>query len=135
MITQDSKDILYATFIVLVKLDHLLFKANGYRTVFLDKVEAKFADHHSCRLGKWYESGLGKEIFASTPSYKSLEKPHAEVHENIIDAVKCVEEGTCLIAVDNVLSYFQRAEVASHQVMEILDKLLQEEHHNRLKQS
>ena len=127
IITEDSKDILYATFIVLVKLDHLLFKANGYRTVFLDKVEAKFVDHHHCRLGKWYNDGLGKEIFSTTPSYKNLKNPHEQVHINIINAIKCVEEGTCLINVDNVLSYFTQAENASQEVMKVLDNLLTEE--------
>ncbi|MDQ7061318.1 MAG: CZB domain-containing protein [Sulfurimonas sp.] len=111
----------------MVKLDHLLFKANGYRSVFLDKVEAKFVDHHSCRLGKWYESGLGKDVFSKTPSYSKLDTPHAFVHDNIIKAVSCVEAGTCLTEVDNVLTYFDRAEEASSKVMIVLDNILLEE--------
>ncbi|MBU0719705.1 CZB domain-containing protein [bacterium] len=133
LIQDNTKNILYATFIVLVKLDHLLFKSNGYSTVFRDKLEGTFADHHSCRLGKWYESGLGKEVFSKTKSYSKLDTPHSIVHDNIIKAVKCVEEGTCLTEVDNVLTYFERSEVASSDVISTLDAMLEEEKILRLK--
>ena len=60
-IDNDSTDVLYSVFVVLVKLDHLLFKSRGYKTVFLNRVDDEFADHHGCRLGKWYDNGLGKD--------------------------------------------------------------------------
>ncbi len=126
-IKNDTKNTLNTIFIILIKLDHLLFKSNGYKTVFTDKVESDFADHHNCRLGKWYESGLGKELFSKAPSYSKLDTPHSQVHDNILKAVDCVKNGTCLIEVDNVLTYFDRAENASSDVINILDKLLEEE--------
>jgi len=131
LIKNDTKNTLNTIFIILVKLDHLLFKSNGYRTVFTDKVEVEFADHHNCRLGKWYDSGLGKELFSKVPSYSKLEKPHSLVHDNIIKAVDCVKNGTCLIEVDNVLTYFTRAEEASFDVINTLDNLLKEERESR----
>ena len=130
-IQNDTKNTLYSTFIILVKLDHLLFKANGYKTVFQDKVESKFASHHDCRLGVWYENGLGKELFSHLPSYKLLDKPHAIVHNNVVKAAECVENGSCLLEVDNVLTYFEKAENASADIMVILDKILDEEKGNR----
>jgi len=130
-IQNDTKNTLYSTFIILVKLDHLLFKANGYKTIFQDKVEGEFTSHHNCRLGVWYENGLGKELFSHLSSYKQLDKPHAVVHDNIIKAVHCVETGHCLIDVENVLTYFSRAESASGDVMTILDKILDEERKSR----
>jgi len=126
-IQNDTKNMLYATFIVLIKLDHLLFKSNGYRTVFMDQIEGNFPDHHNCRLGKWYKNGLGKEIFSKTKSYSQLDKPHEGVHSNILQAVECVKNGTCLLHVDNVLTYFDRAEEESLHVMNILDAMLEEE--------
>ena len=127
LIQDNTKNVLYATFVVLVKLDHLLFKSNGYSTVFKDKVEGKFVNHHNCRLGKWYESGLGKEVFSKTNSYAKLDSPHSIVHENIIKAIECVANGTCLTEVDNVLTYFERSEVASANVIATLDAMLEEE--------
>jgi methyl-accepting chemotaxis protein len=133
LIQNDTKNILYSTFIVLVKLDHLLFKANGYRTVFLDKLEVKFSDHHNCRLGKWYDNGLGKDVFSHTKCYPKLEAPHALVHDCIIKAIKCVENGSCVVDADNVLSYFKEAEEASSNVIKALDNMLQEERETRTK--
>jgi len=127
LIQNDSKNVLYSTFIILVKLDHLLFKSSGYSSVFKDTVDGDFVNHHNCRLGKWYESGLGKEVFSKTKSYKLLDNPHSIVHDNIIKAVKCVEEGSCLVEVNNVITYFDRAEKASSDVIVILDKMLSEE--------
>ena len=126
-IQMQSTNILYSVFVTLIKLDHLIFKVNGYRSVFLDKVVAKFADHHSCRLGKWYDEGIGKEVFGSTPSYPKLVKPHQNVHNNIIAAIKCIENGTCLVEVENVINYFKEAEIASKGVVETLDAMLEEE--------
>jgi len=130
-IAHENKNTLYSVFVVLIKLDHLIYKSNGYRTVFMDKVEASFADHHNCRLGKWYEQGQGKKIFSHTPSFAKLAQPHEGVHTNILQAVQCVQEGTCLIHADNVLTYFKKAEEESVNVMHYLDNMLTEEKESR----
>ena len=109
-IDSDSTDVLYSVFVVLVKLDHLLFKSRGYKTVFLNRVDDEFADHHGCRLGKWYDNGLGKAVFSSTPSYSKLEAPHKVVHDRIHDAIHCVKSGTCGEKSTNVMTYFKEAE-------------------------
>lgn len=126
-----SRDVLYSTFISLVKLDHLLFKSRGYKTVFLNSVDNEFADHHGCRLGKWYEAGLGKEVFGSVPSFPKLEAPHKVVHDRIHDAIHCVKAGTCGENSKNVMSYFKDAESASREVSNLLSALLDEEQKKR----
>lgn len=126
-----SRDVLYSIFIVLVKLDHLLFKSRGYKTVFLNNVEDEFADHHGCRLGKWYEHGIGKEVFGSVPSFSKLESPHKVVHDRIHDAIHCVKAGTCGENSKNVMSYFKDAESASRDVFNLLSALLEEEKKKR----
>jgi hypothetical protein len=64
----------------LAKIDHVIFKNNVYAFLFGQENDFKAVDHHSCRLGKWYESGTGKEQFGHLKSYSLLEKPHATVH-------------------------------------------------------
>ena len=125
-IGHDSTNVLYSIFMVLVKLDHLLFKAKGYNAVFTNKVENEFADHHNCRLGKWAEGGKGAEIFGKTPSFSKLEAPHKLVHDNILAAVKCVSANTCTQESKNVMTYFQDAEQASGNVIDILNSMLNE---------
>ncbi len=127
MISQENKDITYAVFMVLVKLDHLLFKANGYKTVFNGKITGTFAADDECRLGKWYLEGIGKDKFGQCASYGKMAAPHKEVHDNIKKAVECVEAGTCTEHSQNVMTYFDSAEKASMKVIEYLNNMLEEE--------
>ena len=113
-ISQENQDITNAVFMVLSKLDHLVFKANGYKTVFTGKAEGHFASDYECRLGKWYFEGNGKDKFGKVPSYNKLAQPHTEVHNNIKKAVECVEAGTCTEHSQNVMTYFDVAEKANN---------------------
>ncbi|MBU0631263.1 CZB domain-containing protein [bacterium] len=131
-IESDSTNVLYSVFMVLVKLDHLLFKAKGYKSIFNLKIEDEFADHHSCRLGKWSDGGKGKEIFGNTQSFKKLETPHKTVHDNILAAIKCVTAGTCAQEAKNIITYFKDAENASRDVINTLDAMLNEEKQKRV---
>jgi Methyl-accepting chemotaxis protein (MCP) signalling domain/Chemoreceptor zinc-binding domain len=131
VIENDSTNVLYSVFMVLVKLDHLLYKAKGYKSVFSLKIESEFADHHNCRLGKWAEGGKGVEIFGNTPSFRNLETPHKSVHDNILSAVACVSAGTCGKESANVMTYFKEAERASRDVINTLNAMLSEEREKR----
>jgi len=127
IISQENKDITYAVFMVLSKLDHLLFKANGYKTVFTGEATGHFATDNECRLGKWYFEGEGKEKFGKCPSYSNMATPHKAVHDSIKKAVDCVQKGTCTQESQNVMTYFQDAEEASKKIMLVLNSMLNEE--------
>ncbi len=123
----DTANILTTTFIGLIKLDHLLYKINGYRAIFSEDMEATFADYHSCRLGKWYETGRGKEIFSKYPSYPKIEPVHKAVHENIIAGYEIMKQtGNSYDCLESVYEYFQKAESASDSVVSCLDGLVKE---------
>ena len=127
MIAEENQDVTYAIFMVLSKLDHLLFKANGYKTVFRGEASGHFASDNECRLGKWYFEGTGKEKFGKCASYSKMASPHKEVHDNIKKAVDCVAKGTCTQESQNVMTYFNSAEKASMKVMENLNNMREEE--------
>lgn len=131
MIFTENQDVTNSIFMVLVKLDHLLFKSNGYKVVFKGHSDTTFATDAECRLGKWYNSGIGKEKFSKTSSFSSLEAPHRDVHVNIKKAVDCVAKGTCTEEAKNVMTYFSDAEKASQKVIQILDAMLREEKNSR----
>ncbi|MDA3907635.1 MAG: methyl-accepting chemotaxis protein [Sulfurimonas sp.] len=130
-IEQESKDIGNSIFIILSKLDHLIFKANGYKTVFRGEVASDFKSDTECRLGKWYHTGKGKENFSECSSYSRLATPHKDVHENIQKAVECVKKGSCTKESDNVMTFFNKAEEASKKVVTLLSSMLVEEKANR----
>jgi methyl-accepting chemotaxis protein len=127
IISEENKDVTYAIFMVLSKLDHLLFKANGYKTVFTGEATGHFSSDNECRLGKWYFEGTGKDKFGKCTSYSKMAIPHKEVHDNIKKAVDCVQKGTCTQESQNVMTYFKSAEDASIKVVENLNNMLQEE--------
>ena len=133
IIANENQDVTNAIFMALVKLDHLLFKSNGYKAVFRNKTDDKFASESECRLGQWYNNGIGKEHFSKTASYSKLSVPHKEVHDNIKKAIECVEKDTCAKEAVNVATYFTNAEKASGEVTQILSNMLQEERASRHK--
>lgn len=118
-------DINYTTdrvFMSLAKLDHTLWKVNTYLSAVTQKEQFKFVDHHSCRLGKWYYEGEGKEAFSHTSHFTQLETPHATVHNGthkVFDIIK--EENVNLQALK---AAFEEMEKGSDAVFSILDKIL-----------
>ena len=126
-----AQDISFAS---LVKVDHFVFKQNGYRMVQvgLDTPEARAAqsNHHECRLGKWYEEGQGRELFGHLSCYGRLEDPHARVHSAVHEAMALLGERweTDPAIQERIFDAFQRTEHASDEVMEALDCMVEERH-------
>jgi len=127
VIEQETTDVTYGIFTVLSKLDHLIYKSNGYKTVFAGEVHTKFVGDTECRLGKWYFQGIGKEKFSQCPSFSKIQAPHKSVHDNIKQAVHCVETGTCTQEANNVMKFFDAAEESSKEIISLLGAILHEE--------
>jgi len=111
-------------FIILAKLDHLVFKFNAYSSVFDNTMKVQFSDHHNCRLGKWYEQGQGKEFFSHTSSYKALENPHANLHKIVQSSLKCIENRDCVENKENIIKNFDSIEKESKEVFSVLNSML-----------
>ena len=110
--------------LTLAKTDHVIWKFNTYESVANKKEMFKFVDHHSCRLGRWYEKGEGKEHFSHTSKYSDLIIPHSIVHETTKDIFR--EIGKQSLNFDNIMDLLQKMERASNGVFEILDIILDE---------
>ncbi|MCX8049234.1 MAG: methyl-accepting chemotaxis protein [Methylohalobius sp.] len=120
------------SFSTLVKIDHIIFKQNAYLAVadYKREAEAKAisVNHHSCRLGKWYYEGVGKERFADLPSYRRLEPPHAQVHGAAHQALALSRQdwqGNPEL-IEAILAHMGKMEHASQEVMQLLSNLTQE---------
>ncbi len=113
-------------FINLAKLDHIIYKNNLYKLLFGEPNGFNGVDHHNCRLGKWYESGLGKTEFSFVKSYKQLEPYHKAVHDNanaLADECSSKDE---ICTTEVIEKRVQKIEEASEGVFEYLDKILEE---------
>jgi methyl-accepting chemotaxis protein len=112
-------------FMSLAKLDHVIWKVNTYLSVSQRKPAFSFVDHKNCRLGKWYNEGLGKRYFSNTPSYSRLDHPHSIVHNGTHHVFDVIEkEGP--LDYDRLLSSFKEMENASKDVFTLLDQMLHE---------
>ncbi|HEX9081419.1 MAG TPA: methyl-accepting chemotaxis protein [Holophagaceae bacterium] len=126
-----AQDISFAS---LVKVDHFVFKQNGYRVIQagLGSAEARAveANHHECRLGKWYYEGQGRELFGSLSCYSRLDSPHARVHDSVHEALELLGKPweTDAELQEKILQTFEMAERASDGVMDALDCMVAERH-------
>lgn len=109
------------SFTELAKMDHLIFKFEIYK-VFMgisDKTADKFASHQTCRLGKWYYEGEGKECFSRLDGYREMEASHVEVHNHGREAVAQLHAGNFHRGVELI----QAMEVASNDVLTCLERM------------
>jgi methyl-accepting chemotaxis protein len=126
MIKNYNENISYKLFASLVKLDHLIYKTNGYMSIFENKVTGEFIDHRTCSLGTWYESGDGKDHFGQVPSYGKLAVPHQKVHDLIKEAIKCINPDECLENSSHVIATFKAAEEESKKLFDIINTIIEE---------
>jgi methyl-accepting chemotaxis protein len=122
------------SFGVLAKLDHIVYKQNGYVAIETandcPQHQAIMVDNHNCRLGKWYYEGLGHEKFRTTTAYAKLNQPHADVHKTTqyayeVSRSKWVENPAML---DEIIRQMQLSEQASADVMRYIDDMVEEKH-------
>ncbi|WP_415250068.1 CZB domain-containing protein [Sulfurimonas sp.] len=104
-----------------------MFKSNAYSTVLASDATKEFADHHNCRMGKWY-LGLGKERFGHTKSFAAMDRPHALVHESVFKNLEYVKAKTTLKFNNPTLieDNFKVMENASQELYVNLDGMLDE---------
>jgi uncharacterized protein YdbL (DUF1318 family) len=111
-------------FLTLAKIDHVIWKFNTYDSVAQKKEVFKFVDHHSCRLGRWYEKGEGAQHFSHTSKYPDLEAPHGAVHNATKDVFTLILQDS--LNFEEIINTFRKMERASSSVFEILDIMLDE---------
>ena len=110
-------------FIILAKIDHILFKASALEN--LDN-PVEVSDHNSCRFGKWY-NGEGASEFGHTTSFQKILVPHTEVHEAVANSFEMVKTDGLLKHKDDIKENFIRMENASDKLFVIMDDMLEEE--------
>ncbi|MBD3809277.1 MAG: CZB domain-containing protein [Sulfuricurvum sp.] len=110
----------------LAKIDHVIYKNNVYAFLFGQENAFKAVDHHSCRLGKWYDSGIGKEQFGMLKSYGRLETPHATVHTQANALIADCGDGKKLCSRAQIEERIRKIEEASQEVFAVLDILVTE---------
>ncbi|HYH38009.1 MAG TPA: methyl-accepting chemotaxis protein [Azospirillum sp.] len=102
------------------KIDHATFLGNVRKAIegAGDATADKLADHHGCRLGKWYDTVTDGTV-RSCPAYGALADPHARFHAAGKRALKAHESGNAAAA----RTELAELERISHEVLGLLDAL------------
>ena len=124
------------SFGLLTKLDHIIYKQNGYIAIEnpqeCAQQQAIMVNNHNCRLGKWYYEGVGYDKFRTTPSYGKLDHPHQEVHRTTQLAYQ-LSRGNWADdenQLEEIIKHMQLAEDASGWVMQYIDEMVEQRHSN-----
>jgi len=117
-----------SVFVVLAKIDHILYKSRAYNSLMSLKPILKAVDSHQCNLGVWYD-GEGKTRFSATQSYSKIATPHTCVHKNANTNLSFITdnaEQTTLDNQDTIVENFDNMEAASEELFILMDNMLQE---------
>jgi len=117
-----------SVFVVLAKLDHILYKSRSYNSIISLEKLLQTETAHECKFGDWYYNE-GKNRFSKTDAYSKIAKPHEIVHINAnknltfitSNPEESVMNGSCEI-IDN----FDEMEEASTKLFTLLDSMLEE---------
>jgi hypothetical protein len=121
------------SFTTLVKLDHMIYKQRAYLSLNSNG-DSQYTtpvsvNHQNCRLGKWY-LGEGKDVFGGLPSYKTIDAPHAKVHNGahrVLAQLSLDWENNMDVQM-GIMNGLQEMEQGSHDVMDLLDRMVAEKH-------
>lgn len=116
-------------FQLLVMIDHIVYKANFYKSIYSLKMITNF--DHDCRFTHWYE-GEGAKLFGNTKSFAQMQNPHSIIHKMVIESVKCLtNDETCIINRDLIAENASKVEIASIEFFALFAKMLEEAKQNK----
>jgi methyl-accepting chemotaxis protein len=104
----------------LAKSDHVVWKKRLINMMIgRERLNAdELADHHQCRLGKWYDS-VQDQKYLSNPAFAALVDPHMLVHAHGKEATRLFNAGNP----EGALKEIEKVEEASKQVIHLLNEV------------
>ncbi|MEA2100937.1 MAG: methyl-accepting chemotaxis protein [Campylobacterota bacterium] len=112
-------------FIVLAKIDHILFKADAFSNI-QNGTHKQFSNHNDCRFGKWYNDD-GKSQFGHSKSYAGILAPHSRVHDLVLSTFNILEHDSAINHEETIKNNFIEMEKASEILFSLMDSMLLEE--------
>jgi len=122
------------SFASLAKVDHFIYKQNGYMAVSRggdsENAQAVAVNELNCRLGKWLTQEDTVAVFGKVSSFRRIAEPHQQVHGNMHQAMDYMSQGweTDFAVQEKLHSAFERVEKGSDGVIEALDNMVTEKH-------
>ena len=136
-IAQKTHEIISYSLVVsyasLIKVDHMIYIQNGYQAMECgpesDAWKKVQVDHHNCRFGQWYDSGIGRKHFSHLPTYKAIDAIHESVHSSmhgILSHMSHPDWKRNVSTHNEIKVEFEKLEEASNRLVVIIDNLTEE---------
>ena len=100
--------------------DHVIWKKN-LADMMIGRTKLnpdELADHHGCRLGKWYDK-IEDPALKNHPAFRTLATPHQEVHRHGIAAARLYRDGD----LHGAMKEIEQVDTASREVLRLLQDL------------
>ena len=129
---------LAVNFALLVKIDHMVYKQNGYMAIHTgtdsDEAHAISVDHTQCRFGQWYYQSSEAEAYKDTQAYAAIEEPHAQVHRHTQRAMELLGKDWPFDKAmkHEIVVNFTQAERASDEIMNLMNDMVSEKFADRI---
>lgn len=116
-------------FMMLAKMDHIIFKENTYIAMIYNKNSNFFKHADECRLGKWY-ADFGKKRFGQTQAFTAMNAPHIKVHNIVQRNLEFLDTQSSQIEkTSEIVANFKEMESASQELFQCLD--IMKDQHNK----
>lgn len=110
----------------LANIDELELKLEVYKVFFgISATQAEdMPDEKHCRLGQWYYSGDGRELFNQMSDYTALEVPHKAMHDHAIEAIRLYHQSRLEDALQQLNAMEQANLAVMHGMARLVSKAL-----------
>ncbi len=122
------------SFASLAKIDHFIYKQNGYMAVSRggesENAQAVKVNELNCRLGKWLTNDETQAVFGQVQSFRRIAEPHKQVHQSMHQAMDFMGQGweTDYTVQEKLHHAFLQVEQGSDGVIDALDSMVVEKH-------
>jgi len=118
---QDMKDYV---FIILSKLEHVLYKSKAYQSILMDQEDDQLITNRECSLGTWYYDREEDEEFIKNQNFSKIAHSDQKFHEITQKINKMVQSGSLYENMKLVNASLNELERVSSHVFENLEKVL-----------
>ncbi|RLA72317.1 MAG: chemotaxis protein [Epsilonproteobacteria bacterium] len=119
-------------FVVLAKIDHIIFKAKAYDIIVEGnkncnfEKDCKIEGSSSCNLGHWLAT-TGKERFSKTAAFSAINEPHSKIHNILSENIGFFKyEDRRLENEDKIIQNLKDMEDSSDKLFILLNDMLNE---------
>lgn len=117
-----------SVFIVLAKIDHIIYKSRAYNSLMRCEPRLEVLSTQQCSIGQWYNDE-GRRRFGKTASYAQMSRPHEIVHERAnknLQYIKDTSGRLCIANATEIVTNFREMEDASAELFVLMDNLIKE---------